>query len=339
MPRLLDPFRLLALLSLITMATASDAENASSTADAGAAPASASTQRPPLRSRSDIMTSDLLRQLPDKEVVSLKAGTDDFAALWRPANVGEPRGVIILLPGEGESADWPRGIGPLRRGLPDHGWHTLSLSLPDSPGPALPAVANTSEGAAEPPVEAPAAETEQVAENPVPSEAGYLPEETAAIPSELVSDDTKTEETVAPAAPHADQITERIEAALSFARSKQPAAIVLLGQGTGGYWAARYLQHVAPSDVRHLGVIQPRQPEGQDEPLVQLIPTLKLATADFYYKNGRGDPTAARERLKTSRRIQHPAYRQVGLPPQTGNSQADQEQLLRRIRGWLDNQT
>lgn len=337
MPRLLDPFRLLALLSLIMMATASNAENAS--ADAGAAPASASTERPPLRSRSDIMTSDLLRQLPDKEFVSLKAGTDDFAALWRPANVGEPRGVIILLPGEGESADWPRGIGPLRRGLPDHGWHTLSLSLPDSPGLVLPAVANTSEGAAEPPVEDPAAETEQFAENPAPNEAGYLPEETAAIPSELVSDDTKTEETVAPAAPHADQITERIEAALTFARSKQPAAIVLLGQGTGGYWAARYLQHVAPSDVRYLGVIQPRQPEGQDESLVQLIPTLKLATGDFYYKNGRGDLAAARERLNASRRIQHPAYRQVGLPPQTGERQADQEQLLRRIRGWLDNQT
>lgn len=101
MPRLLDPFRLLALLSLIMMATASNAENAS--ADAGAAPASASTERPPLRSRSDIMTSDLLRQLPDKEFVSLKAGTDDFAALWRPANVGEPRGVIILLPGEGKA--------------------------------------------------------------------------------------------------------------------------------------------------------------------------------------------------------------------------------------------
>lgn len=339
MPRLLDPFRLLALLSLITMATSSNAETGSSTADAGGAPASASLQRAPLRSRSDIMTSDLLRQLPDKEFISLKAGTDDFAALWRPANVGEPRGVIILLPGEGESADWPRGIGPLRRGLPDHGWHTLSLSLPDWPGPALPAVANTSEGAAEPPVEDPAAETEQFAENPVPSEAGYLPEETAAIPSELVSDDTKTEETVAPAAPHADQITERIEAALAFARSKQPAAIVFLGQGTGGYWAARYLQQRAPGDVRQLVVVRPRQPEGQDEPLEQLIPALKLATGDFYYKHGRGDLAAARERLNASRRMQHPAYRQVGLPKPTGGSQADQEQLLRRIRGWLNNQT
>lgn len=86
-------------------------------------------------------------------------------------------------------------------------------------------------------------------------------------------------------------------------------------------------------------MIQPRQPEGQDESLVQLIPTLKLATGDFYYKNGRGDLAAARERLNASRRIQHPAYRQVGLPPQTGERQADQEQLLRRIRGWLDNQT
>lgn len=342
MPRLLDPFRLLALLSLITMAPVSNAENASSTADARAAPASASTERPPLRPRSDIMTSDLLRQLPDKEFVSLTAGTDDFAALWRPANVGEPRGVIILLPGEGESADWPRGIGPLRRGLPDHGWHTLSLSLPDSPGPVFPAVANVAEDAAEPLVEVAETEAEQLADDSAPSEAGYLPEETAAVPSEPAIDDTETKEPNKPATPkaaQAEQIAERIEAALAFARSKQPSTIVLVGQGTGGYWAARYLQQVAPSDVRYLAVIQPRQPEGQDERLEQLVPALKLATGDFFYKGGRADLSAAHGRLNASRRILHPTYRQVELPPPTGDRNVDQEQLVRRVRGWLDKQT
>ncbi|WP_019341334.1 DUF3530 family protein [Stutzerimonas stutzeri] len=330
---------LAATVATALIAIPASAADEPATQETPAPPTPTPAERPPLPSRSDAMSSDLLRQLPDKEFVSLKADTDDFAALWRPANVGDPRGVIILLPGDGESADWPRGIGPLRRGLPDHGWHTLSLSLPDSSKLLLPAGVGTPERAAEPPVEETEAQAGLPAEDLVPSEAGYLPEETAAIPSEQPIDGTKTEETVAPAAPQADQITARIEAALAFARSKQPAVIVFLGQGTGGYWAARYLQHLAPSDVRLLAVIQPRQPEGQDEPLAQLIPTLKLATGDFYYQSGRGDLAAARERLNASRRIQHPSYHQVGLPPHTGDRQADQEQLLRRIRGWLDKQT
>ncbi|HBM07756.1 DUF3530 domain-containing protein [Pseudomonas sp. Choline-3u-10] len=302
-------------------------------AEPEATPAPVAVDRPPLPSRSATMATDLLRQLPPSELISLNADKDDFVALWRPANVAEPKGVIVLLPGEGESTNWPRGIGPLRRGLPDHGWHTLSLSLPDSPGLLLPPA---TEQTPEQPTDEP--EPEQPTEEPPPSEAGYLPEEAAAVPDEPAADDGDAQapaETAAPKPEQAEQITARIEAALTFARSKQPAAIVLLGQGTGGYWAARYLQQRAPADVRHLLVIQPRQPEGQDEPLAQLVPTLKLATGDFYYKDSGSEQRTARERLNASRRIQHPAYRQVGLPQQTGDRPSDQEALVRRVRGWL----
>mgnify|MGYP003132931302 FL=1 len=308
-------------------------------AEAEAAPAPVAADRPVLPSRSETMAADLLRQLPASEFVSLNASGTDFVALWRPANVAEPKGIIILLPGEGESADWPRGIGPLRRGLPDHGWHTLSLSLPDSPGLVLPMA---TEPAPEQPTDAPETVAEQPSEDPAPSEAGYLPEETAAAPGEQAVDDSDTQapaETPPMKPDHSEQISARIEAALAFARSKQPKAIVLLGQGTGGYWAARYLQQQAPQDVRHLLIVQPRQPDGQEEPLAQLVPPLKLITGDFYYKDVTSDQQTARERLNASRRIQHPAYRQVGLPRQTGERQTDQEVLVRRVRGWLKRET
>lgn len=335
MPRFRNSLRLLALLT--TTATALSVSATDEPPAPEAAPAPAPIERAPLPSRSETMAADLLRQLPDAEFVSLKAGSADFVALWRPANVGAPKGVIILLPGEGESADWPRGIGPLRRGLPDHGWHTLSLSLPDSPTP-IPIAAP--EDPAEPPVEQAETDAQQPAEDEPPSEAGYLPEETAATPDEAPID-AETDEPAesAVAQPNqAEQIDERIEAALAFARSKQPAAIVLLGQGTGGYWAARYLQQLAPADVRHLLMIQPRQPDGQDEPLARLVATLKLATGDIYYRNSASQRSAARERLDASRRNSHPAYKQVGLQPLNGDPETGQEQLLRRVRGWLDKQ-
>ncbi|MEL7560509.1 alpha/beta hydrolase family protein [Stutzerimonas chloritidismutans] len=295
--------------------------------------------RPGLPSRSETMAADLLRQLPSSEFINLNAGGNDFVALWRPANVAEPKGVIVLLPGEGESADWPRGVGPLRRSLPDHGWHTLSLSLPDSPGLVLQIA---TEPAPEQATDAAETEAEQPSEDPAPNEAGYLPEETAAAPAEPAADDPDTKETIETSqikSDQAEQITARIEAALAFARSKQPKTIVLLGQGTGGYWAARYLQQQAPQDVRHLLLVQPRQPDGQEEPLAQLVPPLKLITGDFYYKDVTSDQQTARDRLNASRRIQHPAYRQVGLPQRTGERQADQEVLVRRVRGWLGRET
>ena len=335
MPRFRDSLRLLALLSAATTALSVSATDEPATQET--APAPATIERPPLPSRSDTMAADLLRQLPSAELVNLTAGSDDFVALWRPANIGEAKGVIILLPGEGESADWPRGIGPLRRGLPDHGWHTLSLSLPDSPN-SIPIA--TPEEPAEAPVEQAETDAEQPTEDEPPSEAGYLPEETAPAPDEAPTD-AETDEPAEPAVAQpnqAEQIDERIEAALAFARSKQPAAIVLLGQGTGSYWAARYLQQLAPADVRHLLMIQPRQPDGQDEPLARLVAALKLATGDIYYRNSVSQRSAARERLNASRRNSHPAYRQVGLQPLNGDLETGQEQLLRRVRGLLDKQ-
>lgn len=339
MSRFIESLWLLAFIAAIVIAPSSNAAEEPVTPET--APTAAPTERPTLPSRSEVMAADLKRQLPASEVVSLQAGDVEFIALWRPANIGEPKGLVILLPGDGESADWPRGIGPLRRGLPDHGWHTLSLSLPDAPVTTPAATSKPSVETPEKMPEQPEPVPDSIEGKDAPSEAGYLPEETAAAPNEpplaeSAAQDSPAPEKIEPS--HAEQMDERIDAALAFARTKQPGAIVLLGQGTGGYWAARYLQQLAPDDVRHLLLIQPRQPEGQDEALAQLAPALKLATGDFYYKDSSGNLSAAQERLNASRRIKHPAYQQVGLQPLAGDRKAEQEQLVRRVRGWLNRQ-
>lgn len=288
-------------------------------------------ERPALLSRSASMAADLARQLPPAEVLSLQAGDESFMALWQAANVAEPKGLVILLPSTGENADWPRGIGPLRRSLADHGWHTLSLSLPDSANHIAPAK----------PEPEPAEPASEDIEPPgEPEEAGYLPEETAALPGEMIDEqDDQTNEKTEPAKEEAglpERIDERIAAALDHARGLQARTIILLGQGTGAYWAARHLQQWAPDDVERLALIHPRQPDSQPEPLSQLAPSLKLATGDFYYRESASARSQARERLNVSRRIGHPAYHQIGLTELSGEHKIKQEQLVRRIRGWLD---
>ena len=336
-------------LALIMAAGTSRAEDPV-TPEAAPATAPVPFERPLLPSRSEVMAQGLLGQLPSAEVVTLNTASSAFLALWRPANVSAPKGVILLLPGDGESADWPRAVGPLRRNLPDHGWHTLSLSLPESPRITPIAVSPPQDESKGVEMGEPAPE-EASGPSSEPEEAGYLPEQTAATPTESIDAPDEDETPVEGASSadagsadteerldYADQIDQRIEAALTFVRSKQPGTIVLLGHGTGAYWGARFVQQMAPEDVAHLILIQARKPDDQLEPLAPLATALKLPTGDFYYKDGNSNLAGARDRLNESRRIGHPAYQQVGLQRLNGDQQAEQEQLVRRVRGWLDRQ-
>ena len=55
---------------------------------------------------------------------------DRFAALVLPFLTLQPQGGVILLHDYGGHPDWPGVVGALRRGLPDHGWATLSIEYP-----------------------------------------------------------------------------------------------------------------------------------------------------------------------------------------------------------------
>ncbi|MBE7373251.1 alpha/beta hydrolase family protein [Pseudomonas lopnurensis] len=295
--------------------------------------------RPALAERSALEAQELARRLP-QQAVPLQAGDERFVALHLPANDGQPKGLVILLPGNGENADWPLVIGPLRKRLPDAGWHTLSLSMPDADEP-LPGRATAAEAA---PETAPPADTEadapQAAGNlpdSPPSEAGYLPAETADPLDEEPEPAVEPEPTEPPPG-QAERISARIDSALAFARQQQAATIVLLGHGTGAYWAARYLQERAPADIRQLLMVQVRAPANQEPSLEQLLGELRLATGDFYFEDRGPARAAARERLNTSRRLRHPDYRQVALQALPADRASEQELLYRRIRGWLARQ-
>jgi pimeloyl-ACP methyl ester carboxylesterase len=283
-------------------------------------------ERAPLEERSQEDAVSLERQLPGREQQQLQAGEERFLALWQPANVSDPSGLVILLPGEGESADWPQAIGPLRRRLPSSGWSTLSLTLPDPSGDPLPPRPLKNE---EPSKAEPAVNPEKAAEEgPANTEqAGSAEPDTDPAPPPLSRDAIQKSQT--------ERVFARIEAALAFARQQQPKAIVLLGHGTGAYWAAQYLALKEPKDVRNLLLVAAEIPAGYEPALEDSLPELKLATGDFYYKDQPTDRDAALRRLHASKRQKHPAYLQIAMKGLPGDRATEQEQLIRRIRGWL----
>lgn len=277
--------------------------------------------RQPVEERSADSADALERQLPKGEQQMLPAEGGDFLALWKPANAPEAKGVVLLIPGANETADWPQTIQPLRSKLPDIGWSSLSLSLPDSPEEPLPEAVLPR---APEPVTVDTADT--ASETPGEAEAPSTPTEAA---SEAPA--------AAPMDP-AQRVFARIDAGIAFAEQQDASSIVLLGHGDGAYWAALYLRERKPERIRQLVTVAAQLPAGQTPALEELIPGLKLATGDFFYKNQADARSAAVQRLQASKRLGHDSYTQIALQALPGNRAAEQEQLFRRVRGWLEKQ-
>ncbi len=346
MPRLLRP-TLIALCLGLSLQQALHAEDA----PAPAAPADAASQagedksaseaaplevpRTPLDERSSTEAGALERQLPQIEQQQLQAGDEKFLALWKPANVAEATGVVVLVPGADESADWPSVIGPLRSKLPDIGWSTLSLTLPDSQSPPLPE-------AVLPRPPAPASVTAPTngapaTDNPADAASEKPAEADAAGPATAPTDAPAPAAVATPVDPSI-RIFARLQAGIAYAEQQGATSIVLLGHGEGAYWAALFIREQKPTQIEHLVTVGAQLPAGQQPPLEELLPGLKLATGDFFYKDQANDRSAAVRRLQASKRLAHPSYTQVALKALPGNLEAEQEQLARRIRGWLDKQ-
>jgi pimeloyl-ACP methyl ester carboxylesterase len=303
-------------LALLLCALAARAEEPAKQAEpADTSAATTSSERPALSERSQAEALALQEQLPQGEQQQLKAGEESFLALWLPANKGEAQGVVILLPGAGATADWPQAIGPLRSKLPNAGWHSLSLTLPD-PLPAAEQITGDSNPA---PANA----------EPASSAAPAQDDATAAEPS---SEPAVTGETPEH---YAQRVLARVQAAIAFAQQHKPTSIVLLGHGTGGYWAARYLSEHSDSPIKNLLLVAPELPANFNPPLSELLPKLPLAIGDFYYRDQPLARAAALQRLQASQRQPRPSYIQISMAALPGDPATEQEQLYRRIRGWL----
>ncbi|MNO54890.1 hypothetical protein D3C76_453710 [compost metagenome] len=282
-------------------------------------------ERQPLPERSQEEATALERKIPAQEQQQLQAGSDTFLALWKPANTAEPKGAVIIIPGAGETVDWPQAIGPLRRKLPDAEWSSLSITLPDLQSDAI------------------APRIVEAAPAPKPAETGSKDSTTAAPIEQVaggeadVADKAVTETTEAQSKADAERIFARIDAAIAFAEQQSARSIVVLGHGTGAYWAARYLSEKQPSQIERFLMVAAQTPAQAKPELDELAPNLKLPTADIFYMDKPLDRNAALARLQANKRVKTSAFSQVALKA-LPDTKAEQEQLFRRVRGWLNPQ-
>ena len=293
-------------------------------------PAPASTadkpaERQPLLERSQEEAAALERQVPAQEQQQLQAGADTFLALWKPANTAEPKGAVIIVPGAGETADWPQVIGPLRSKLPDVEWSSLSITLPDLQSDAI---APRVIAAAAAPKAPESGSKDSTTAQPIEQAAGGEADVADQVVAETTEEQSKAD---------AERIFARIDAAIAYAEQQSARRVVVLGHGTGAYWAARFLSERQSSQVEKLVMVDAQTPSKAKPQLAELTPTLKLPTADIFYMDKALDRNAALERMQASKRLKTSAFSQVVLKA-LPDKKAEQEQLFRRVRGWLNPQ-
>ena len=296
--------------------------------------------RAALLPREALQAQSLARRYPD-QARWLEAGDERALALLRPAATPTPKGWVILLPGDAESADWPRALGPLRLGLAEHGWNTLAVSLPDPQAALLPDAAFGVRPADTPPAapEAPAAAEGEPAAA-APAEAETPPEAEAETETET---ETETDEAAPapveppqpPPRPYAERVDARLDAALALAAAQPAGQVVLLGHGSGAYWALRFAHQRPDAGIARVALVTPLQAPGERLPLAELLATLKQPVGDFYYRDGRSESAAA-ERRRQAAALGRRDYAQTGLSPVIDDLPAEQQRLVRRVRGWLE---
>lgn len=282
-------------------------------------------ERQPLLERSQEEAAALGRTVPAQEQQQLQAGSDTFLALWKTANTAEPKGAVIIIPGAGETADWPQAIGPLRQKLPDAKWSSLSITLPDLQSDAI--APRVVEPAAAPKALETASKDATTAQ-PIEQAAGGEAEVADQVAADTVDEQEKAD---------GERIFARIDAAIAYAEQQSARSIVVLGHGTGAYWAARYLSEKQTAQVEKFVMVDAQTPAKAKPALAELTPTLKLPTADIFYMDKALDRNAALERMQASKRLKTSAFSQVALQA-LPDKKAEQEQLLRRVRGWLNPQ-
>lgn len=345
------------LILLISMSLLSNISVAATNPTAYVAPAanSPALTRSPLLEPNIVAAQTIQLSSEAAQLITLSTAREHFSALFLPANHAEPRGMLILLPGVGETFDWPIAIGPLRSKLPDAGWHTLSLNLPPPPSaePAtLPIIAApvAEQIIIEPPAPAVPAKADIGSDEDTPetdtTEADPETEPDEVEPAEEntsdISDDespAELEPTVIAALPpltYPERISSFIEAAIEYAQQAQAREIILLGHHEGAYWALNYVMTQPTTSPVRVVLIAPRDNQFEHSTYESLIKANTPTLADFYYKGDRVTEAAAKQRLQASKRAGLTHYHQVGLT--AAHPSLAQEQLFRRVKGWLNKQ-
>lgn len=85
----------------------------------------------PQLARIEALKDSLISKGLAHQILELETNGEPFLTLHREANTAETQGCVLLLHSDNQHPNWPDAIAPLRNALPQYGWCTLSIEVPD----------------------------------------------------------------------------------------------------------------------------------------------------------------------------------------------------------------
>lgn len=268
----------------------------------------------------------LKSQYPPNDLRILNAGSEEFTALWRKDQSGDAFGAVLIIPGDGQTANWPNTIDALRRDLPDNGWGTLSIDLKDRPRKSIPKreTANTNAEAG--------SETSEGAVATIESSSSLDQKKLAEIESLNI---------------------QRIQAAVNFLNSEGQYNIILIGYGSSAVRVIDYVSTLTSAKtnnavaknakvkidrpVRALVLINARNtmPEDEVSEFERLI-WRDIPVLDVFFGNHYLDQYESDKRHTAAKTNRLSAYIQLKLMVPSTTVFNGENRLSRRIRGFLN---
>jgi hypothetical protein len=270
----------------------------------------------------------------EDEVVSLPSTNQDDYGLFLEESTGSPQGGVLILPDNQQHGHWPDIIAPLREYLPQHGWATLTIELPDEPAPQRivrpkptdqPSSSNSEE------------KNESIASiDPITlNQKGEPLLTTAAIDNAKNNVQVPSEEavTVDTVKQHKKQNQQRISAAMEYLRSKGQLNLVIIGYGIGAAWAIDYLAQQNEKGLT-LVTIDAMPSQHNDTQILQQLAERQIPFLDLMQPNKPDVLKKGKARRAMMQRSKNERYQQV-ITSNVAGYRNNENPTNRRIRGWL----
>lgn len=286
-------------------------ETQSEQAGAGSTPAgNESVPIDPPKPSEYFLQSDISHYFNPDQVKSLLAGDSEFYALFQDDMTGRPRGVALLIPDWSQSALSARGIDFLRTQLPDYGWVTLSMVVPDTHLPVF----NTGPA--------------QSLTNPEPREAAPANAPAMRIePSRFVDEQYMQQYEL--------MFKMRMQSLLSEAENYQGYFIVIAQGSSAAVLASLYAKSELPEPEAMI-LLSASMPDAKLTQKMNIdIANNPIPTLDIYQSRGvRWSKENAKMRKKLAKKYFKPIYRNKELYGDISYHNQN-HRLLRSVYNWL----
>jgi hypothetical protein len=293
----------------------------------------------------------LASQLEDKKATQwITAGEETFLAIWQADRSGDAKGAVLIIHAEGEHPAWPQTTKPLHDSLPDYGWATMAIHLPNPLSPPTPKRTietkvlqkkiNTSESDTEARTEAIKTET-TAQENPEPNTT-----DNNAKPNPT---ETPQLETTKPIIDTELATEQRLVSALQFLHNKGQFNIVIMGSGVGAIRSHRFIKSITPvitdealkekieKPIRASIIFNARnQLSDQDEQYLDWFFDPEIPVLDIYTGSDPRNQKEAKVRKILGRQEKAITHSQIKIAEITYEKSWNENQLSRRIRSFLD---